>query len=71
MNKKEILKKYCGQGGKVKDTFMEIGRFVKSLPGRVVGKVKKVVKDRVQAQKNFEDRTDNSNYYKGYKNFIK
>jgi len=37
---------------------------------RTLNKVKKTVSDRVQAQKNFRNRKDNSNYYGSYKDFL-
>ena len=46
---------------------------LKSIPGvkKAVNAGRQVIKDRIQAQKNFENRKDNSNYYKGYKSFVK
>ena len=82
-NKKSILKKYTGKGGIINDTIKEIPNTLQnigkgiynvissnSLVKKGVGKVKQIVKDRIQAQENFRNRKDNSNYYGGYKDFL-
>lgn len=45
--------------------------YAKALAKKIGSKVSKVVSDRKQVQKNFNQRKDNSNYYGSYKDFVK
>lgn len=50
---------------------MPLNSYLRNLLGKTSSKVKKVVADRIQAQKNFNKRKDNSNYYGSLEDYLK
>lgn len=55
----------------IRNVVPTIGKAVATKYHQVARAAKRAIDDRIQAQKNFSARKDNSNYYGHYKDFLK